>query len=94
MLTRNRTEVCAVPVAEITPQELKDVLTQEPHPPLIDVRPPVEFRRVHLLGAENIPFDEAEVRELAQYWQLPVWDKPAMPCLSSRIAYGQEVTPE
>ena len=34
------------------------------------------------------------VRELARYWQLPVWDKPAMPCLSSRIAYGVEVTPE
>jgi uncharacterized protein len=25
---------------------------------------------------------------------LPVWDKPASPCLSSRIAYGEEVTPE
>jgi uncharacterized protein len=34
------------------------------------------------------------VRELAAYWQLPVWDKPAMPCLSSRIAYGSEVTPQ
>ena len=27
-------------------------------------------------------------------WNLPVWDKPATPCLSSRIAYGTEVTPE
>ena len=27
-------------------------------------------------------------------WELPVWDKPATPCLSSRIAYGEEVTPE
>jgi uncharacterized protein len=34
------------------------------------------------------------VRELAAYWQLPVWDKPATPCLSSRIAYGSEVTPQ
>jgi len=25
---------------------------------------------------------------------LPVWDKPATPCLSSRIAYGLAVTPE
>jgi len=38
--------------------------------------------------------DKATVRALASYWQLPVWDKPAMPCLSSRIAYGEEVTPE
>jgi pyridinium-3,5-biscarboxylic acid mononucleotide sulfurtransferase len=35
-----------------------------------------------------------EVRELAAAWRLPVADKPATPCLSSRIAYGQEVTPE
>lgn len=37
---------------------------------------------------------KADVRELARHWNLPVWDKPAMPCLSSRIAYGVEVTPE
>jgi pyridinium-3,5-biscarboxylic acid mononucleotide sulfurtransferase len=35
-----------------------------------------------------------EVRALAAYWNLPIWNKPAMPCLSSRIAYGEEVTPE
>lgn len=37
---------------------------------------------------------KAEVRQLAQHWDLPTWDKPATPCLSSRIAYGIEVTPE
>ena len=35
-----------------------------------------------------------DVRALARDWDLPVWDKPASPCLSSRIAYGVEVTPE
>jgi uncharacterized protein len=35
-----------------------------------------------------------DVRALARDWDLPVWDKPASPCLSSRIAYGLEVTPE
>jgi len=44
------------------------------------------------------PLIEAEltkqdVRDLARIWNLPVWDKPATPCLSSRIAYGVEVTP-
>tara|TARA_B100000945_G_scaffold285844_1_gene256409 strand:- start:560 stop:1408 length:849 start_codon:yes stop_codon:yes gene_type:complete len=34
------------------------------------------------------------VRAVARYWQLPIWDKPASPCLSSRVAYGEEVTPE
>lgn len=35
-----------------------------------------------------------DVRALARDWNLPVWDKPASPCLSSRIAYGLEVTAE
>ncbi len=37
---------------------------------------------------------KAEVRELAQALGLPVWDKPANPCLSSRVAFGIRVTPE
>ena len=37
---------------------------------------------------------KADVRALARAWDLPTWDKPATPCLSSRIAYGEEVTPE
>ena len=35
-----------------------------------------------------------DVRALAKAWDLPTWDKPATPCLSSRIAYGEDVTPE
>ena len=35
-----------------------------------------------------------EIRRLAEFWGLPTWDKPATPCLSSRIAYGEQVTPE
>lgn len=38
--------------------------------------------------------DKAAVRALAKYLQLPNWDKPASPCLSSRIPYGQSVTRE
>jgi uncharacterized protein len=37
---------------------------------------------------------KAEIRQLALDWELPVWDKPATPCLSSRVAYGETVTPE
>jgi uncharacterized protein len=33
------------------------------------------------------------VRALARHWQIEVWDKPATPCLSSRVAYGVAVTP-
>lgn len=38
--------------------------------------------------------DKPGVRELARFWELSVADKPASPCLSSRIAYGVEVTEE
>ncbi len=37
---------------------------------------------------------KAEVRRIAAAWQLPVAEKPASPCLSSRVAYGLSVTPE
>jgi uncharacterized protein len=39
-------------------------------------------------------FTKADVRALARAWQLPTWDKPASPCLSSRLAPGVEVTRE
>ena len=35
-----------------------------------------------------------EVRELSRQAGLPTWNKPASPCLSSRIAYGTHVTIE
>lgn len=37
---------------------------------------------------------KSDVRELARRLGMRVWDKPASACLSSRIAYGLEVTPE
>lgn len=37
---------------------------------------------------------KAAVRALARHWGIEAWDKPATPCLSSRVAYGTEVTPE
>ncbi|HEX3823642.1 MAG TPA: ATP-dependent sacrificial sulfur transferase LarE [Mycobacteriales bacterium] len=35
---------------------------------------------------------KAQVREASRQWGLETWDKPAAACLSSRIAYGVEVT--
>lgn len=37
-------------------------------------------------------FRKDDVRQLARHWGLSNWDKPASPCLSSRIAPGVEVT--
>ena len=38
--------------------------------------------------------DKAAVRRLARSWSLPSADKPAAPCLASRIPHHHEVTPE
>ena len=35
-----------------------------------------------------------EVRQLAKYLGLEIWDKPSSPCLSSRVPYGSEITME
>ena len=42
----------------------------------------------------EVGMSKAEVRELSRRAGLPTWDKPASPCLSSRIAYGTPVTIE
>jgi uncharacterized protein len=39
-------------------------------------------------------FTKDEIRERSRHFGLPTWDKPASPCLSSRIAYGVPVTIE
>ncbi len=38
--------------------------------------------------------DKAQVRTAAHWLGVPLWDKPAQPCLSSRIPYGTPVTVE
>ena len=43
---------------------------------------------------QEVGLTKDHVRQLAKAWDLPTWDKPATPCLSSRIAYGEDVTPE
>ncbi|HEV3415873.1 MAG TPA: ATP-dependent sacrificial sulfur transferase LarE [Pirellulales bacterium] len=61
-----------------------------------DYRPGLTAATEHAVRSPLIEcgFGKREVRALAAEWQLPIWDKPAMPCLSSRIAYGEAVTPE
>lgn len=63
---------------------------------MTDYRPGAEAARQHGVRSPLAECDinKQEVRALASGWQLPIWDKPAAPCLSSRLAYGQEVTPE
>ncbi len=61
-----------------------------------DHRPGMQAATEHSVRSPLIEagLTKSDVRELAHDWELPIWDKPAMPCLSSRVAYGVAVTPE
>jgi uncharacterized protein len=57
--------------------------------------------RPGLMAADNfqvqaplaqLGIDKVQVRSLAQLWSLPTADRPASPCLASRIAYGEPVS--
>jgi uncharacterized protein len=61
-----------------------------------DWRPGQRAAREHkvLTPLLDAGLTKADIRELARRAEVPVWDRPASACLSSRIAYGLEVTPE
>ena len=61
-----------------------------------DYRPGLEAARESNVRSPLVEcqINKATVRAMARHWQLPTWDKPASPCLSSRVAYGEEVTAE
>ena len=63
---------------------------------LSDFRPGQQAAARHGVAAPLLEagLTKADVRALARAAGLRVWDKPASPCLSSRIAYGLPVTPE
>jgi uncharacterized protein len=61
-----------------------------------DYRPGLKAAAEHKVRhpLQEAGFTKADVRALAKMWGLPTWDKPASPCLSSRLAPGVQVTPE
>ena len=61
-----------------------------------DWRPGQRAAREHRVLAPLLEagLTKADIRELARHAGVPVWNRPASACLSSRIAYGLEVTPE
>jgi uncharacterized protein len=42
----------------------------------------------------DLGFTKQTIREVCAYYDLAIADKPAMPCMASRIAYGEPVTGE
>ena len=66
------------------------------HDDLGDYRPGLRAAKEWKIESPLIECEltKAEIRLLAESWQLSPADKPATPCLSSRIAYGERITPE
>lgn len=61
-----------------------------------DYRPGRQAAREASIQAPYIDlgFDKQTIREVCAYYNLEIADKPAMPCMASRIAYGEAVTEE
>jgi uncharacterized protein len=61
-----------------------------------DYRPGMQAASEHRVRSPLIEggLDKAAVRQAAKELDIPIWDKPAQPCLSSRIPYGTPVTLE
>jgi len=61
-----------------------------------DYRPGIDAAQKNqvLSPLVDCKISKEEIREIARYFNLPNWNKPASPCLSSRIPYNQDVTIE
>ena len=61
-----------------------------------DFRPGQRAAAEHAVVAPlaEVGMSKADVRALARAAGYPVWDRPAAPCLSSRVEYGRTVTRE
>ena len=61
-----------------------------------DHRPGRQAAKEHRVRSplDEAGFTKADVREAARRLGLPVWNKPALACLSSRFPYGTAITPE
>ncbi|MDA1128157.1 MAG: ATP-dependent sacrificial sulfur transferase LarE [Chloroflexi bacterium] len=61
-----------------------------------DYRPGMVAASEHRVGSPmvEVGLTKADVRAIAKSLDIPIWDKPAQPCLSSRIPYGISVTTE
>ena len=59
-----------------------------------DYRPGMQAAAEHQARSPLLEagLDKRAVRAIARRLEIPVWDKPAQPCLSSRVPYGTPVT--
>jgi uncharacterized protein len=61
-----------------------------------DFRPGLKAAREHRVRSPlaELSWSKSAIREASLEMRIPVWDKPASPCLASRIPHGESVRPE
>jgi uncharacterized protein len=73
-----------------------DVLSGTNYDDLGDYRPGLQAAAKYKVLSPMVDCNvsKSELRQIAKYFDLPNWDKPASPCLSSRIPYHHTITRE
>ncbi|MCP4172666.1 MAG: ATP-dependent sacrificial sulfur transferase LarE [Fuerstiella sp.] len=99
--TGNRCFFCKDTLYRITASKLSDLgvsvmVNGANTDDLGDHRPGMKAAQEHHVRSPliEVGINKSQVRQLARFWSLSVAEKPASPCLSSRIAYHVEVTRE
>jgi len=91
-----KTELYTLARARASELGLRAVVSGTNADELTDYRPGLQAASEHevVQPLAEAGLTKAEIRTLSRELGLPTWDKPQQPCLSSRIPYGIEVTPE
>lgn len=73
-----------------------EILSGTNYDDLGDYRPGIDAAQKNLVISPLVDckVTKEEIRAIARHFNLPNWNKPASPCLSSRIPYNQAVTLE
>ncbi|HET9953450.1 MAG TPA: ATP-dependent sacrificial sulfur transferase LarE [Polyangiaceae bacterium] len=91
-----KTELYTIAQSKASEWQLQYIANGTNTDDLGDYRPGLEAARQAGVKSPLVDagLNKADVRELSRHLELPIWDKPAAACLSSRIPYGSAVTPE
>lgn len=91
-----KSELYTIARTKATEWNLEEIVNGMNTDDLGDYRPGIEAAKNAGVRSPLVEagLSKADVRIAARALGLPVWDKPAAACLSSRIPYGTPVTPE
>lgn len=91
-----KSELYDLALAEAKKRGIRVVLSGTNADELKDYRPGLQAASEHgvLHPMAEAGLSKTEIRAWSRKFDLPTWEKPQAPCLSSRLPYGTQVTPE